>query len=113
MAIVHLPRSLAALFPGAPRRLEVDGATVSELVRHLDRRWPGMWDRICEPGPLVRAYINVFVDGERADLATALTSASVVHIIPAVAGGADECGTGGSGPEGPCPRLPRPATFCS
>ena len=88
MAVVNLPRSLAAMFPGAPRHLDVEAGTVAELVRRLDERWPGMWDRLCEPGPRIRVYINVFVDGERASLDSALDGASVVHIIPAVAGGA-------------------------
>ena len=36
----------------------------------------------------MREHINVFVDGERArDLTTALSAESVVHVIPAVAGG--------------------------
>jgi hypothetical protein len=88
MATVHLPRSLAAMFPGAPRRLEVEAADIGALMRALDGSWPGMWDRLCEPGPRIREHINVFVDGQRVAIDAALTPASVVHIIPAVAGGA-------------------------
>jgi sulfur-carrier protein len=88
VALVHLPRSLVTLFPDAPpRQLEVDAADVGALVHALDARWPGMWDRVCEPGPRIREHINVFVDGERRQIDTPLTAASVVHIIPAVAGG--------------------------
>ena len=47
-----------------------------------------MRDRLCEPGPRLREHINVFVDGERErDLSAPLSSESVVHVIPAVAGG--------------------------
>ena len=112
MATVNLPRSLAAMFPGAPRHLSVDAATVADLVRDLDGRWPGMWDRICEAGPQVREYINIFVDGERANLTTALTATSVVHIIPAVAGGAVGYGLVAYGPDGPCDALHLRATVC-
>ncbi|MFI5254847.1 MAG: MoaD/ThiS family protein [Candidatus Limnocylindrales bacterium] len=88
MAHVQLPRSLVALFPGAPRRLDVDDATtVAELIARLDARWPGLNDRLCDAGPALREYINVFVDGERADLATALGPDALVHVLPAVAGG--------------------------
>ena len=90
MATVHLPRSLVTLFPDAPpRHLELDSATLGALVEDLDARWPGMADRLLEPpGPRIREHINVFVDGERQrDLTTPLTSSSVVHVIPAVAGG--------------------------
>jgi molybdopterin converting factor small subunit len=87
MAEVHLPRSLVALFPDAPRRLDAEGTTVAELIDGLEARWPGMRDRLTEPGPRVREHINIFVDGERGDLGTRLEPESVVHVIPAVAGG--------------------------
>ena len=87
MATVHLPGSLVSLFPGAPRRLELAAATVAALVEGLNACWPGMRDRLCAPGPSIRQHITVFVDGERATLATALAPASVVHVIPAVSGG--------------------------
>ncbi len=88
MAHVQLPRSLVELFPGAPRRVEVDDATtVGELIRRLDARWPGLAERICDAGPVLREYINVFVDGEPADLGTAVGPDAVVHVLPAVAGG--------------------------
>ena len=89
MALVYLPRSLVTLFPDAPpRHLELDAVTLGQLVSDLDARWPGMSDRLLEPGPRFREHINVFVDGERErDLAAPLSQTSVVHVIPAVAGG--------------------------
>jgi molybdopterin converting factor small subunit len=87
MATVVLPRSLVALFPGAERRAEVDGATVLEVVDALEATMPGVRDRILDAGPTVRRHLNLFVDGERAGLATAVGPASVVHVIPAVSGG--------------------------
>ncbi len=35
----------------------------------------------------LRPHLNVFVDGERAGLATAVGPVSTVHVIPAVSGG--------------------------
>lgn len=89
MATVILPRSLVALFPGAERRVTVEATTVDDVVAALDRRWPGMRDRLCEAGgpPRVRAFINVFVDGAAAELATPVPPGATVHVIPAVAGG--------------------------
>ncbi|HET8784676.1 MAG TPA: MoaD/ThiS family protein [Candidatus Limnocylindrales bacterium] len=89
MATVHLPRSLALVIPELPKVAEVEGASVAEVVAALDARWPGVADRVLEPGPAIRSHINVFVDGQRADLATAVPSGGVVHVIPAVAGGAN------------------------
>ena len=89
MATVHLPRSLVTLFPEAPpRHVDIDSPTLGSLVDELDARWPGMRDRLLEPGPRFREHINVFVNGERErDLATPISGQAVVHIIPAVAGG--------------------------
>ena len=47
-------------------------ATVAEAIDRLDERWPGLRDRLCEPGPALRRHINVYVDRERAELATPL-----------------------------------------
>jgi molybdopterin converting factor small subunit len=87
MAVVVLPRSLVVLFPGADRRVTADGTTVGELIDALDRRWPGLRDRLCDRGPTLREFINVYVDGQPADLRSAVAPGSTVHILPAVAGG--------------------------
>jgi len=87
MAEVHLPRNLVELFPTAPHKLLLEADTVADLVRTLDERWPGMWDRLCTVGPAVRQHINIFVDGEKGGLDTAVSPGAVVRIIPAVSGG--------------------------
>lgn len=87
MADVHLPRSLVALFPGAPRRLAATGATVAEVIADLDAQVPGIRNRLLDAGPVIRAHINVFVAGERATLTTPVPSDAVVHVVPAVSGG--------------------------
>jgi molybdopterin converting factor small subunit len=71
-----------------PRHLQSNATTLGDLVSDLDLRCPGMADRLLEPGPQIREHINVFIDGERErDLAAPLSDSSVVHVIPAVAGG--------------------------
>jgi len=87
MATVILPRSLIALFPAAEHRATVPGSTVGEVIDGLDARWPGMRDRLCQPGPAIREHINLFVDGQPAGIDALVSDASVVHVIPAVAGG--------------------------
>ncbi|HEY2887093.1 MAG TPA: MoaD/ThiS family protein [Candidatus Limnocylindrales bacterium] len=87
MAVVVLPRSLTVLFPGAERRVEADGTTVALIIDSLDDRWPGVRDRLCQRSDALREFINVYVDGQPADLATPVASTSTVHILPAVAGG--------------------------
>jgi molybdopterin converting factor small subunit len=87
MATVLLPRSLLALFPGVEKRNEVSGTTVAAVLDALEGSVPGMRDRLVEAGPRLRPHINVFVDGEPADLATSVRTDSVVHVLPAVSGG--------------------------
>ena len=87
MATVILPRSLIALFPAAPRRCEVDAATVAEAIDRLDELAPGMRNRIVDSGPVIREHIKVFVDGAPATLGTILQPNSILHVIPAVSGG--------------------------
>ena len=87
MAHVHLPRSLVALFPGTPRRLDASGATVAEVIADLDAQVPGIRNRIVDAGPVIRTHINVFVQGQRATLATPVGPDAVLHVIPAVSGG--------------------------
>jgi molybdopterin synthase sulfur carrier subunit len=87
VATVILPRSLIALFPAAEHRATVPGSTVADVIDSLEARWPGMRDRLCQPGPAIREHINLYVDGQPADIDATVGEASVVHIIPAVAGG--------------------------
>ena len=87
MADLHLPMTLTPLFAELPRRLEVDAATVDDAIGQLEARWPGVRDRLCEPGPLLRPHIHVYVDRERAALATPLTPQSRIDVISAISGG--------------------------
>ena len=87
MADVHLPPTLPPLFADLPRRLDVEAVTVGEAIARLDDRWPGLRDRLCEPGPVLRPHVNVFVDRERAALDTELAAGSRVDVIAAISGG--------------------------
>ena len=87
MADLHLPTTLPPLFNGLPRRLDIDAATVAEVIERLDERWPGLRDRLCDPGPALRPHINVYVDRERAGLDTPLEARSRVDVIAAISGG--------------------------
>jgi sulfur-carrier protein len=87
MADVHLPPTLPPLFTDLPRRLDVEAVTVDDAIDRLDERWPGLRDRLCEPGPTLRRHINVYVDRERAGLSTTLRPDSRVDVIAAISGG--------------------------
>jgi sulfur-carrier protein len=87
MAEVHLPMTLAPLFAGLPRRVDLDAATVDEAIARLEEQFPGLRDRLCVPGPTLRPHIHVYVDKERAALDTPITATSRVDVIAAISGG--------------------------
>jgi molybdopterin synthase sulfur carrier subunit len=87
MAELYLPSTLPPLFQGLPRHLAVEAGTVDEALDQLEERWPGLRDRLCEPGPALRRHIHVYVDRERAGLDTPLAAASRVDVITAISGG--------------------------
>jgi sulfur-carrier protein len=87
MADVHLPMTLTPLFTGLPRRIDVDAPTVDDAIGELDKKWPGLRDRLCEPGPTIRMHIHVYVDRQRAQLDTPIDERSRVDVISAISGG--------------------------
>jgi len=87
MADLYLPTALTALFADLPRNVQVDAPTVNEAIDELDGRWPGLRDRLCEPGPALRQHIHVYVDRERAALDTPIEDRSHVNVIAAISGG--------------------------
>jgi len=87
MAELYLPSTLPSLFAGLPRRLDVDAADVGAALDRLNERWPGIRDRLVEPGPALRTHIHVYVDRQRAALTTPLEARSRVDVIAAISGG--------------------------
>ena len=87
MADVVLPTALTALFSDLPRHVQVGAPTVDEAIDELEQRWPGVRDRLCDSGPVLRRHIHVYVDQERAALDTPLDERSHVNVIAAISGG--------------------------
>jgi len=90
MIQVRVPTPLRKYTQGA-EAVDADGATIAALVADLDRRYPGMKDRICDETGQVRRFVNLFVNGEDIrflkHLDTPLKAGDEVSIVPAIAGG--------------------------
>ena len=86
-AALHLPGTLPPLFPGLERHVSVDAATVDEALDRLNDDWPGLRDRLVEPGNGLRSHIHVYVEQERASLETPLPDGARVDVITAISGG--------------------------
>jgi molybdopterin synthase sulfur carrier subunit len=67
------------------------GATVGEVIDHLETAFPGIKDRVCDEAGNVRRFVNIYVGGEDIrflkDKATPVTEADEISIVPAIAGG--------------------------
>ena len=90
MVQVRIPTPLRKHTGGA-EAVDAEGATVTALVADLDRRYPGIKDRICDESGQVRRFVNIFVNGEDIrflkHLDTTLKQGDEVSIVPAIAGG--------------------------
>lgn len=84
---VILPGVLVRLFPGAPCQVPVAAGTVAEAIAELDRRWPGMADRLCDSTPAIRRHLKIFVEGEIAALDTPIRPGAEMLVMTAVSGG--------------------------
>ena len=87
MPDVRLPGTLTPLFAGLPRRVDMDGSRVLEVIDGLEAQWPGLRDRLVEEGPALRSHIHVYVDGERGGLDTPVAPGSRLDVIAAISGG--------------------------
>lgn len=87
---VRLPALLREVAGGA-RSVEVQGATVAEVLAALDRACPGMASRLLDERGELLGHLLVFVDGEdvrrRAGLAMPVPDGAEVTIQHAMSGG--------------------------
>jgi molybdopterin synthase sulfur carrier subunit len=86
MAVVRLRAPLSEL-AGGRRELRLDGATVVEVLRGLEREHPDVQGWILDERGRIREHINVFVNRENAEEETALGPDDRLHVLPAISGG--------------------------
>jgi molybdopterin synthase sulfur carrier subunit len=86
---VRIPVPLQRLTKG---KEEVDGepGTIISLVNSLDKKYPGLGERISEGGKL-RRFVNVYVNEEDVRFMnneeTEVKDGDEISIVPAIAGG--------------------------
>lgn len=85
MAVVRLRGPLEKLAGGPEHR--IDGATVGEVLRELEREHAALEGWILDERGVVRRHINVFVSAEPATAETVVAADERVEILPAISGG--------------------------
>ena len=87
---VRIPTQLRPL-AGGNATVDVDGATVAEVLKGLESAHPGFNDRLFDESGKLRRFVNVFVAEEDIrfldGVDTPVADGSTVSIVPAVAGG--------------------------
>ena len=86
MPVVRLRAPLAEL-AGGKRELELEGSTVAEVLRSLERDHPAMRGWILDERGAIREHINVFVNKEYGRADTSVMPSDCLHVIPAISGG--------------------------
>ena len=86
MALVRVRGPLKNLAGGRSEH-DLQGLTVLELLRELERAYPAVTGWILDERGLIRRHINVFVNGEQGQETTAVGPADQIDVLPAISGG--------------------------
>jgi len=84
---VYIPTALRS-YTAQQGDVQVDGATLADVLTALDRRYPGIRFRIVTEQDRIRPHIRIFVNEEqRQDLTAPLHQTDTLYIICALSGG--------------------------
>jgi sulfur-carrier protein len=87
---VRIPTTMRPI-SGGSSTVEVEGATLAEVLANLDSAHPGFRDRLFDDDGGLRKFVNVFVADDDVryldGVDTKVPDGETVSIIPAVAGG--------------------------
>lgn len=91
MATVRIPSPMRR-YTNGERQVAVSAGTLAGAIDELNRRFPGLSERLLDGDGNLHHFVNVFIDEHDVrllqGLATPLGEQSEVSIIPAMAGGA-------------------------
>ena len=90
MPVVIVPPPYRGPTEGA-ERIEADGETVKACLEAVGQRYPGFLDQVVAPDGSVHRFVNLFLNGDELERASALDQAVAagdeVEILAAIAGG--------------------------
>ena|SRR3989338_8576728 len=74
--------------------IECDGKSIKELVDNLEKKYPGIKERLYDENGKIRRFLNIYVNDEDIRFlkldGTPLKDGDEISIIPAIAGGRRE-----------------------
>jgi MoaD family protein len=87
---VRIPTPLRTLTGGSDE-VKASGATVGDVIEDLEKKHPGLRDRLIDDKGVVRRHVNIYVGEEDIrfleGLKTELKGGEQISIVPAIAGG--------------------------
>jgi molybdopterin synthase sulfur carrier subunit len=87
MAVVTLRAPLKDL-AGGSSELTLEGGSVQEVLRALEREHPRTVGWVLDEQGRIRQHVNVFVNGEPTREDLPLAPEDRVHVLPSITGGA-------------------------
>lgn len=87
MIAVSIPSQLIS-YTGGATRAQATGATVDEVLRDLDRRYPGIRFRVVDEQDRIRKHMRIFIGRDAAlDVQKPLKPGDELLIFGALSGG--------------------------
>jgi sulfur-carrier protein len=87
---VRVPTPLRKFTQGVDE-VNAQGANVKSVVEDLEKKYPGIKERICDETGKIRRFVNVYVNGDDIrflqNLETSIKEGDNISIVPAIAGG--------------------------
>jgi molybdopterin synthase sulfur carrier subunit len=87
---VRVPTPLRKFTQGVDE-VNAQGANVKSVVEDLEKKYPGIKERICDETGKIRRFVNVYVNGDDIrflqNLETSTKEGDNISIVPAIAGG--------------------------
>jgi molybdopterin synthase sulfur carrier subunit len=87
---VRIPTPLRR-FTGGAEEVGVNGNTIAAAIDELEKKHPGVRERLCDEQGRVRRFVNIYVNGDDIrfldSLDTVVKDGDELAIVPAIAGG--------------------------
>jgi sulfur-carrier protein len=88
---VRVPTPLRR-FTGGSDEIRAEGDSIKAVIEDLERRHPGMRERLLDDNGELRRFVNIYLNGDDIRFLNQLTSrvkdGDDISIVPAIAGGA-------------------------
>ena len=91
MAVEVRVPSMLQKFTDGEKKVQIESASIGEMLSTLETSYPGIGDQLMEDGEL-RRFVNIYLNDEDIrfldGMDTSLADGDVLAILPALAGGA-------------------------